>query len=474
MRCTRSKNGPTSDELGQRHDVLGRHDEHVAGEQRRAVEEGHGDVVAVHDLGRRRHRRRWRRTRSPSHRRIASSAIARTVLLGAEGVRCSISRRHPPSDRRRCDTTGSRWVPAPRSTPSPLAGQGVALTDRLPAAAVSIGGERSTSSRTRVVLDTSVLIADPSCVTSFDDVDVVIPLIVVEELDGLKTRPDDVGRAARTALRTIEDLRVRHGGSLAEPVPVGDGRHACRSRSTASRSTSSSSTGSIPTAPTTASSAPPSDRPSAAPRRCCPTTPRCASRRPTSASPPPSTCRRGDRCRRRPTGWSTIETTHEIVDCLYAAGAVDAEAVDGAERRRRERVRRAALRLAVGADATRRRRARPAVAHGARGVGPAGALEGAALRPRAAARPGDRGRRPRRPGRHGQDAARRRRRPRAGRRAEPLRAPRRSTARSCRSAGPTSGSCPAVSTRSSTRGWRRSTTPSSPSPTTDRTPTPAT
>ena len=97
------------------------------------------------------------------------------------------------------------------------------MTDRLSAAAVSIGGERSTSSRTRVVLDTSVLIADPSCVTSFDDVDVVIPLIVVEELDGLKTRSDDVGRAARTALRTIEDLRVRHGGSLAQPVPVGHG-----------------------------------------------------------------------------------------------------------------------------------------------------------------------------------------------------------------------------------------------------------
>ena len=157
------------------------------------------------------------------------------------------------------------------------------MTDRLSAAAASIGGERSTSTRTRVVLDTSVLIADPSCVTSFDDVDVVIPLIVVEELDGLKTRSDDVGRAARTALRTIEELRVRHGGSLAEPVPVGTAAAACRSSSTASRSTSSSSTASIPTAPTTASSVPPSARPSAARRRCCPTTPRCASRPPTSA-----------------------------------------------------------------------------------------------------------------------------------------------------------------------------------------------
>ena len=77
--------------------------------------------------------------------------------------------------------------------------------------------------RTRVVLDTSVLVADPSCLHSFHGCDVVIPLTVIEELDGLKTRTDDVGRAARTALRTIEDLRKRAGGSMHLPVPLGPG-----------------------------------------------------------------------------------------------------------------------------------------------------------------------------------------------------------------------------------------------------------
>ena len=76
--------------------------------------------------------------------------------------------------------------------------------------------------RTRVVLDTSVLVADPGCLHGFADVDVVIPFTVIEELDGLKTRPDDVGRAARTALRAVEELRVRAGGSLATPVPIGN------------------------------------------------------------------------------------------------------------------------------------------------------------------------------------------------------------------------------------------------------------
>jgi PhoH-like ATPase len=70
------------------------------------------------------------------------------------------------------------------------------------------------------VLDTSVLIADPDCFGSMGDVDIVIPLTVVEELDGLKTRPDDVGRSARAALRALEEMRMRAGGSLVSAIAV--------------------------------------------------------------------------------------------------------------------------------------------------------------------------------------------------------------------------------------------------------------
>ncbi len=94
-----------------------------------------------------------------------------------------------------------------------------------------LADDRSASVRTgpslalvpqRIVLDTSVLIADPTSIHAFPGCAVVIPLTVVEELDGLKTRMDDVGRAARTALRNIEELRRRAGGSLAEPTPLSD------------------------------------------------------------------------------------------------------------------------------------------------------------------------------------------------------------------------------------------------------------
>ncbi len=106
--------------------------------------------------------------------------------------------------------------------------EGVSVTDLVPVRAVLLSDDQRTVLRTRFVIDTSVLIADPGCVMGFGDVDVVIPLTVIEELDGLKSRPDDVGRAARTALRTIEDLRVRNGGSLAEPVPIGGGSGTLR------------------------------------------------------------------------------------------------------------------------------------------------------------------------------------------------------------------------------------------------------
>jgi PhoH-like ATPase len=71
---------------------------------------------------------------------------------------------------------------------------------------------------TRVVLDTSVLISDPDSLFAFHDADAVIPLIVVEELDQHKTRMDDVGRAAREVIRTIEELRVANGGDIRHPV----------------------------------------------------------------------------------------------------------------------------------------------------------------------------------------------------------------------------------------------------------------
>jgi PhoH-like ATPase len=74
-----------------------------------------------------------------------------------------------------------------------------------------------------VVLDTCVLLADPDSLYAFGDADIVIPLTVIEELDGHKSRLDDVGRAARAVVRDLERLRVESGGDFREPVALPTG-----------------------------------------------------------------------------------------------------------------------------------------------------------------------------------------------------------------------------------------------------------
>jgi PhoH-like ATPase len=71
------------------------------------------------------------------------------------------------------------------------------------------------------VLDTNVLIADPDAPGRFEEHDVVVPLTVVEELDKLKTRPDETGASARRAIRGLEALRER--GNLSEGVTLAGG-----------------------------------------------------------------------------------------------------------------------------------------------------------------------------------------------------------------------------------------------------------
>ena len=73
------------------------------------------------------------------------------------------------------------------------------------------------------VLDTCVLLADPSALLRFDEHDVVLPLVVVEELDRKKTRMDEVGANARSAIRLLEDLGASRLGGLREAVELPGG-----------------------------------------------------------------------------------------------------------------------------------------------------------------------------------------------------------------------------------------------------------
>lgn len=70
------------------------------------------------------------------------------------------------------------------------------------------------------ILDTSVLVHEPGALLVFDDNDIVIPMAVIEEIDGHKKRMDQVGKNARKVAHFLDNLRGQ--GHLDEGVTVSE------------------------------------------------------------------------------------------------------------------------------------------------------------------------------------------------------------------------------------------------------------
>ena len=60
------------------------------------------------------------------------------------------------------------------------------------------------------VLDTSVLLSDPGALGRFAEHEVVLPLVVISELEGKRHHPE-LGWFARQTLRVLDELRIKHG-----------------------------------------------------------------------------------------------------------------------------------------------------------------------------------------------------------------------------------------------------------------------
>jgi len=74
--------------------------------------------------------------------------------------------------------------------------------------------------RRSFVLDTSVLIHDPDALFAFDEHELILPYVVVHEVDGLRHSPNGRGAAANQVVRHLEELRLKQP-SLRD-VPLGD------------------------------------------------------------------------------------------------------------------------------------------------------------------------------------------------------------------------------------------------------------
>ncbi|WP_244857570.1 PhoH family protein [Agromyces archimandritae] len=107
-------------------------------------------------------------------------------------------------------------VGTPKSTDrTEGAGAGPASAPRREAPPAAATAERS------YVLDTSVLLSDPRAIFRFAEHAVILPVVVITELEAKRNDPE-IGFFARQALRILDELRVEHE-RLDFPIPVGEG-----------------------------------------------------------------------------------------------------------------------------------------------------------------------------------------------------------------------------------------------------------
>ena len=71
------------------------------------------------------------------------------------------------------------------------------------------------------VVDTNVILHDPTAILRFEDNEIVLPIAVIEELDRFKKQPEMTGRNAREVSRTLDSLRQQ--GHLTTGVELSNG-----------------------------------------------------------------------------------------------------------------------------------------------------------------------------------------------------------------------------------------------------------
>jgi len=91
----------------------------------------------------------------------------------------------------------------------------------MPSTRTAFSGTRESALALKTyVVDTSVLLSDPHALRNFAEHAVVVPVVVISELEAKRHHPE-LGYFARTALRYLDDLRV-HYGRLDSPIPVNE------------------------------------------------------------------------------------------------------------------------------------------------------------------------------------------------------------------------------------------------------------
>ena len=146
------------------------------------------------------------------------SAESPAPLKAAEA---SLPRSSPAKHREAPQAKAAPHRPEPVSGSTPLVAAAA-----VPASAAPNKRRGPRSGPTRLfVLDTNVLLHDPMSLFRFEEHDIFLPMIVLEELDGHKKGMTEVARNGRQTSRTLDALVAQQGGDLVQGIPLASTGH---------------------------------------------------------------------------------------------------------------------------------------------------------------------------------------------------------------------------------------------------------
>ncbi|HVR51917.1 MAG TPA: PIN domain-containing protein, partial [Pseudorhodoferax sp.] len=132
----------------------------------------------------------------------APAAVLREVVTAEAPVVLRDDAPSAPARQRRTAATDSAAAPARKRKPAKASGPSKLF-----------------------VLDTNVLMHDPMCLFRFEEHDIYLPMIVLEELDGHKKGMSEVARNARQSSRTLDALAGAPNADIAVGLPLATTGH---------------------------------------------------------------------------------------------------------------------------------------------------------------------------------------------------------------------------------------------------------
>jgi PhoH-like ATPase len=113
-----------------------------------------------------------------------------------------------------------------KSRPSPVKSLATHFKKEAPEAVVKARKPKPSGPTKLFVLDTNVLMHDPMCLFRFEEHDIFLPMIVLEELDGHKKGMSEVARNARQTSRTLDALAGARDADIAKGLSLDTTGHS--------------------------------------------------------------------------------------------------------------------------------------------------------------------------------------------------------------------------------------------------------